>query len=480
MKTNNIVTVLLVAFVLASCVPAAEVVPTETAIPNSTFTSIPPTPAIPPTLIPAIQVNSIRVPDPKYTNPELFDLQNSASPIPPFVNAMKMAGIVISPETVLQQIRYQALVQANGKPYVLGLYTLDPDAGKMGETLEGVVPLLMAFQDNHGVWMWKKTTIGSLGAMIAMNSGTLLEGMGSSDEAALTQIQAEEFNYGVAITMHKGGVTDNGPDQYDFGYYDAEVMFGAENNIPMLGHPLVWASAVPDWLKNGNYSNEQILEIMNQWITTVMLRYPQIKVWNVVNEAYTYNDFFRNRLGDDYFVQFYRTARQVRPDATLLYNDYGNHSLLEKDSPNGERTQITAQIIARLQRENLIDGVGVQMVIYADMVPSPEDVTNTLRSYGLPVYVVEFQVIMTNVPGSQEERWLKQAQIYYDMVKAIRNSGVCNTIIYWNQSDKFSPWENQPDLPEYSTIADPSLFDDNFDPKPAYYAVMQALVEPLP
>jgi hypothetical protein len=43
MKIKNIVTVLLVSFILASCATVAKVVPVETAIPTSTFTPIPPT-----------------------------------------------------------------------------------------------------------------------------------------------------------------------------------------------------------------------------------------------------------------------------------------------------------------------------------------------------------------------------------------------------------------------------------------------------
>ena len=49
---KQIVTVLFVAIILASCAPAATVVPTETAMPKSTITSIPPTltlTSIPPT-----------------------------------------------------------------------------------------------------------------------------------------------------------------------------------------------------------------------------------------------------------------------------------------------------------------------------------------------------------------------------------------------------------------------------------------------
>lgn len=48
MKIKNVVTVWLVAFSLASCVPAANVVPTKTNIPTSTFTLIPPTSTITP------------------------------------------------------------------------------------------------------------------------------------------------------------------------------------------------------------------------------------------------------------------------------------------------------------------------------------------------------------------------------------------------------------------------------------------------
>jgi TolB protein len=49
MKIENIVMILLVAFILDSCVLAAKVFPTETVIPTSTFTLIPSIPTITPT-----------------------------------------------------------------------------------------------------------------------------------------------------------------------------------------------------------------------------------------------------------------------------------------------------------------------------------------------------------------------------------------------------------------------------------------------
>jgi hypothetical protein len=56
------------------------------ATPTSTPTA---TPTATPTPIPTIQVGDLSVPDPRVTNPELFDLRNPDAPIPQFVNALQ-------------------------------------------------------------------------------------------------------------------------------------------------------------------------------------------------------------------------------------------------------------------------------------------------------------------------------------------------------------------------------------------------------
>jgi hypothetical protein len=52
-------------------------------------------------------VGDLSVPDPRVTNPELFDLRKPDAPIPQFVNAMKMAGIEITAEQVAQGIIFE-------------------------------------------------------------------------------------------------------------------------------------------------------------------------------------------------------------------------------------------------------------------------------------------------------------------------------------------------------------------------------------
>ncbi|MFN3533655.1 MAG: endo-1,4-beta-xylanase, partial [Candidatus Brocadia sp.] len=210
---------------------------------------------------------------------------------------------------------------------------------------------------------WRKITIGNISTKINMNSGTLLGGYGFADYYNdLIRIQREHFNSGMVTPDMRTGFL--GPNNFRYTYIDSDVRLGSKNNMPMIAHLLVWPSVVPDWLVNGNYNREQIMSFMTEWIKTTMKRYPQIKIWEVVNEAYD-NDFFQKTLGNDYIVEFYRIAREARPDALLIYNDYANHSLVDRNFPNGNRTQHTQQIIRRLQEENLIDGVGVQMILYA-------------------------------------------------------------------------------------------------------------------
>ena len=103
----------------ATPLPTATTTPISTATPTSTPTAVP---TATPTPIPTIQVGNLSVPDPRVTNPELFDLRNPNAPTPQFVNAMKMAGIEITAEQVAQGITYEALKDKDGLPFVVALY----------------------------------------------------------------------------------------------------------------------------------------------------------------------------------------------------------------------------------------------------------------------------------------------------------------------------------------------------------------------
>ena len=104
--------------------------------------------------------------------------------------------------------------------------------------------------------------------------------------------------------------------------------------------------------------------------------------------------------------------------------------------------------------------------------PRKQDLIEAFRSYGVPVYITEFDVNMSNVSESAEERNEIQARIYREVVEACLESGVCQQIWFWDVYDKYS-WldERRGGDPK----ADPTMFDDNLQPKPAYYAVSVTL-----
>jgi endo-1,4-beta-xylanase len=461
----------LVSYALPTATPASiELTPTPQASPTPE-----------PTPIPTIEVNGLQLPDPRITT-ELFDLKNPEAPIPQFANALKNAGIEVPPEQIVQGITFVStkedgtpLVDKDGNPFVVAVYNLDPSLfPEKYRDLAGPVPLMIVTKGENGEWRWRKVLLKD-SDIIGINIGTLLGGYGFAEYYNdLVNVQRTHFNFGMVDTGAIAGWT--GPNSYNYQYIDSDVRLGTKNQMNMMNHLLIWPSRIPDWLRNGNYSREQIMDFLKNWVKNTMKRYPQIKVWEVVNE-YGNNDFFQQRLGNDYLLEVFRVAREARPDAILIYNDFANHSLIDRNFPNGQRTNHTQKVVETLRRQGLIDGVGIQMILYADNIPNKEDIVNTLRSYGIPVYITEFQVIMTNFKGNKEQRLLRQAEIYKMVCQAIIESGVSNTIIFFNQSDKVSPWENDPNLPQYSPNADPTLFDDNYQPKLAYYAVLQALFQ---
>lgn len=217
-----------------------------------------------------------------------------------------------------------------------------------------------------------------------------------------------------------------------------------------------------------------MIEILRDTITQVMTHYRgKIKEWVVVNEPYInpyrQEDVFYKRIGADYIEIAFQAARETDPTAILIYNDSDNHST------SGITTQLTRDIVQSLKPKGLIDGVGLQMHLEGAKPPSKQDVINTMRSYGVPVYVTEFDVNMKDVSGTQEERYSKQAAIYKDMLQACLESGVCKSFSFWGIGDKYSWIETEKWYSRYSPDGIPTLFGDNLKPKPAYFAVRDVL-----
>jgi len=104
-------------------------------------------------------VGNLSLPDPRVTNPELFDLRNPDAPIPQFVNAMKMAGIEITAEQVAQGITYEALKDKDSNPFVVAVYKLDSSLFlEQYRDLAGPIPLMIVKRGENAEWRWERVT----------------------------------------------------------------------------------------------------------------------------------------------------------------------------------------------------------------------------------------------------------------------------------------------------------------------------------
>jgi hypothetical protein len=167
-------------------------------------------------------VGDLSVPDPRATNPELFDLRNPDAPIPQFVNAMKMAGIEIMAEQVAQGITYEALKGEDSNPFVGAVYNLDPNfLLRQYRDLWGKYPLFYYSEANGQRWAAVDTT-KKLSKMADFPLGVLL----MPDVLESIEPTKNNFSIGVA-TYNILKITDNNvntaPNLYNFGWPDSQL-----------------------------------------------------------------------------------------------------------------------------------------------------------------------------------------------------------------------------------------------------------------
>lgn len=250
-----------------------------------------------------------------------------------------------------------------------------------------------------------------------------------------------------------------------------------DETLTIRGHPLYWPKRNPAWLLQDYLSKEEAIDLLRSHIGEVVGSYKNsIKQWVVVNEPYLRNhptwrskDVFYKSIGPDYFEVAFQAAREADPSAILIFNETDNYM------SNGSTTDQARDIVAQLKSKNLIDGVGCQMHLDGAFPPDQADMISTMQSYGVPVYVTELDVDMTKVGGTDEERFAKQAKIFAGVLSACLQSGVCSSLTCWEMVDKYSWLE----IAEGRPRADPTLFDDNMQPKPAYYALEDVLKDRL-
>lgn len=300
-----------------------------------------------------------------------------------------------------------------------------------------------------------------------------------------TDILTSQFDFALADNTPNWYFTDGGlrpsATTYNFKQMDEVVNFAESHNMAIQSHHYVWGEQkwLPDWLKNGGYNKQQLMDLIHDHIMTVGSRYKgRIKEWTVVNEPFTrqqhlydLHDWWADNTGGwDYIDQSFIWARQADPSAKLILNDFNNEGI------NDTSNMMYDYVKAAKARGVPIDGVGMQMHLDGAHAPTKDEVISNMKRFaalGVEVYVTEFDVNMADVKTSAAGKDQIEGNIYYEMMRACIESKVCHSFAYLGITDS-ETWYNYIGVKEPM----PLMFDGDYDPKQAFWSTRVALGQP--
>lgn len=295
-----------------------------------------------------------------------------------------------------------------------------------------------------------------------------------SDSSTFLSTAASEFNLVTPENCMKWDATEPSQNNFNFSEGDKLVDWAQTNNFKVHGHALVWHNQTPSWVQNLSASAMQ--SAMYNHIDKVMGHYKgKIPLWDVVNEAFEEDGSYRNSfwyrtLGKSFIENAFIRARAADPDAKLIYNDYN----LEY---TGSKSNGAYNMLKDLKSRNIpVDGIGFQMHLDIQYPIDYNDFANNLKRFadlGLEIYITEMDVRVSSNPSSAELQ--TQASYYKNIIEKCMAQPAVKAIQVWGFTDKYS-W-----VPgTFPGRGAALIFDSNYNPKPAYYAMQAALVPPTP
>ncbi|WP_026528785.1 endo-1,4-beta-xylanase [Butyrivibrio sp. VCD2006] len=280
----------------------------------------------------------------------------------------------------------------------------------------------------------------------------------------------------------------------NFASIDPTLKWCQENGMKMRGHTLVWHTQAPEWFfregytEDGEYVDKDTMlmrmeSYIRQLLTHVQEEYPGvIYCWDVVNEAVDPesadpespfqcrtklmqdpNPWYET-IGQDYVEMAFTYARKYADsDVKLFYNDYNTYQAPKTDG--------IYTLCESLKEKGLIDGIGMQGYWGIDYPPM-SDIENAIKRFselGLEIQITELSV---GVDKENEVMFKKQADKYSEIFNLLcdmdtQGGGPANitNVTVFGLVDHYREGDT----------TNSRLFDENYQPKPAFNAVVEVL-----
>ncbi|MBO0356767.1 endo-1,4-beta-xylanase [Hymenobacter sp. BT186] len=323
----------------------------------------------------------------------------------------------------------------------------------------------------------------------------------SGQDAKSTALITQQFNTISPENLLKWGPVHPRPDAYNFKPADEYVAFGQQHKMFIIGHTLLWHQQTPKWVfedaAGQPVSREVLLKRLQDHINTVVGRYKgKIGGWDVVNEAIDdqQGDLRKTKwleiLGEDFAAKAFEYAHQADPQAELYYNDY---SLYRPEKREG-----VIKLVKSLQAKGInVTAVGMQghygltkpslaeveasIVAFSklgvhvnfteldiDVLPNPSrrQGADIAETFGADA---KYNIYKAGLPDSVQQKLAKR---YADLFALFhKHRDVIDRVTLWGVTDADS-WLNN--WPIRGRTSYPLLFGRDYQPKPAFRAVVQA------
>lgn len=267
------------------------------------------------------------------------------------------------------------------------------------------------------------------------------------------------------------------PAAYNFTAMDKIVAYAQDHHMAVQGHHLLWdeADSLPEWLKNGNYSQSQLMGLIQDHISTVVSHYKgKVSEWTVVNEPFTrakhtygLDYWWGDHLGNNtnYIDKAFTWAHVADPNAKLILNDFNNET--ENDTSDAQYSYMKSA----KDRGVPINGIGMQLHIDASKPPNKDAMVKNMKRFGdigYSVFVTEFDISSVSVKGTSEFKNNLEAKITANVVEACVESKNCVSIDLFGITDR----KNVVSFTHYKQRS--NLFTEKYQPKPAFYTFRSA------
>jgi endo-1,4-beta-xylanase len=277
------------------------------------------------------------------------------------------------------------------------------------------------------------------------------------------------------------------PGKVEYAEIDEDYAWAAGHLMEFRAHCLVWHTRVPDWFGRLD-GRAAAVKALTEHVTETCRHFAgRVYAWDVVNEAIKppdgrpdglRNSVFIEKIGPEFLDIAFHVAHEGDPKTLLVYNEYDIELAL--DYHQARRQALLALLDGFKKRGTPIDAIGFQSHLRARLMPHFDDrvfsaFLDELAAHGLKVLISEMDVDDIGAPSGIAGRDAEVAAAYRRYLDVALSHQAVKAVITWGSTDRYvaiqDPKDPRPDgLPQR-----PLLFDADYRPKLAYFAVAEAL-----